>query len=561
LTDVALRSDKAHALVAQVGGASKNQADFQDDVRTWAKELASQPGQRWALYTDDAYEFATALLGAWQADKVVVLPGDAQAHTLERLRGQVDGLLGSMPGGLRPLSAAPNRDWRLRRLDLKAHRLVVHTSGSSGEPLSIDKTLGQLEAEVRALESEFGAALRVPGLRVHATVSHQHIYGLLFLVLWPLAAGRTFTSRRLDYPEAMLASMTDGPCALVCSPAHLRRLPSHLDWAPARRNLSAVFSSGGPLPPDASHQAWRVLGQSPIEVYGSSETGGIAWRQRAHHAELWVPFADVAINVIDGMLEVRSPKLPDDKPWLTSDLVELHADGRFELKGRTDRIVKIEEKRVSLSAMERTLLACAEVAEARVLVIQESDRQRLAVVVVPTPEGQSVLASEGRRGLSERLRQALLMEVERVALPRRWRFVDALPTNAQSKVTDALLAALFTKQMPSPRWVEQGSASADAWLDISPDLAVFDGHFPQAPLLPGVAQLDWAIQWGRDCFGLHGGFLRVEVLKFQLAVRPGDLLHVMLSWDAARNTLGFVYESAKGRHASGRVILKEAASV
>ena len=35
----------------------------------------------------------------------------------------------------------------------------------------------------------------------------------------------------------------------------------------------------------------RVLGRVPIEVYGSSETGGIAWRQQAPgKCRAWMPF-------------------------------------------------------------------------------------------------------------------------------------------------------------------------------------------------------------------------------------------------------------------------------
>ena len=72
-------------------------------------------------------------------------------------------------------------------------RLVIHTSGSNGEPVAIPRRLAQLDAEVRALQQAFGAGL--DEALVLGTVSHQHIYGLLFRVLWPLAAGRP--ARRL----------------------------------------------------------------------------------------------------------------------------------------------------------------------------------------------------------------------------------------------------------------------------------------------------------------------------------------------------------------------------
>jgi acyl-coenzyme A synthetase/AMP-(fatty) acid ligase len=58
------------------------------------------------------------------------------------------------------------------------------------------------------------------------------------------------------------------------------------------------------------------------------------------------------------------------------------ADGRFRLLGRADRIVKIEERRVSLDALERALREDAEVDDVRVLVLP-GQREQLAAVVVP----------------------------------------------------------------------------------------------------------------------------------------------------------------------------------
>ncbi len=56
--------------------------------------------------------------------------------------------------------------------------LVLYTSGSTGTAQAIPKKLAQLGAEVAALETQFGALLGAADIT--ATVSHQHIYGLLF---------------------------------------------------------------------------------------------------------------------------------------------------------------------------------------------------------------------------------------------------------------------------------------------------------------------------------------------------------------------------------------------
>src|SRR5690606_27170940 len=115
-----------------------------------------------------------------------------------------------------------------------------------------------------------------PATRFVSTVSHQHIYGLLFTVLWPTLTGRAVTPQRLEYPEELERDLAAHDSVLISSPAHLKRLFGGRRWATQAR---AIFSSGGPLGADASKLAAEVTGLAPIEVFGSSETGGIAWRQ------------------------------------------------------------------------------------------------------------------------------------------------------------------------------------------------------------------------------------------------------------------------------------------
>lgn len=564
LAHVMTRAQPLNDAVAIVAGEVRTREQFLRDVAAWAQALEAQPGKRVALYTEDSYAFAAALMGAWQADKLVVLPGDAQPQTLALLASKVDCLAGTLPGAVQPAVDAPAMR-AFKELDYSAHGMVVQTSGSSGEPLDIDKRLHQMDAEVRTLEHTFGAQLAAPGLQVHATVSHQHIYGLLFQVLWPLSAGRVLVAGRLEYPEAILAALCAQPCVLVASPAHLKRLPDTLPWQNMGPHCRAIFSSGGPLMPEASHAVHRMTGLSPIEVYGSSETGGIAWRQRATHADAWLPFDAVQWKVEDGVLEVASPNLPNGDFWQTSDRVRVLNGGRFELLGRADRIVKMEEKRVSLTALENALLACPEVAEAKVFPMEQAERMRLAAVIVPSASGAALLRIEGdkqgltsgRKILSERLRAALLQGVERVALPRWWRFVEALPVNAQGKTTNRLLAALFQPEQPRVVVQEVSPQRVCLQLDMAPELSVFDGHFPNFALLPGVAQVDWAITLGQVHFGITGKFLRVEILKFQVPIRPNAQVTLELQWDAAKHALRFAYHTGEVRHSSGRVVFSD----
>jgi acyl-coenzyme A synthetase/AMP-(fatty) acid ligase len=557
LAELASRPGLDDRPVAWREGCTVGRAEWLRAVGCWQSAFEAQAGDRVGLYLDDPLQFSAALYGAWHAGKTVVVPGDAQPATVQRLRSQADAFAGDLPQGVQP-AAQPGAKLRAA-LDPRRARLVLFTSGSSGEPAAIPKALSQLDAEIRMQHERFGRSwAEAPDLRVHATVSHHHIYGLLFALLWPLAAGRRFSVQRLSYAEEMAERLAEAPSLLVASPAHLKRLPEHLDWSAAHRQLKAVLSSGGPLPPEAALQAARCFGDAPIEVFGSSETGGIATRRRTQDGDLWRALPNVQWRIDDeGLLQVRSPHLADEGWWTTADLAQPAGDGRFLLRGRADRIAKIEEKRVSLGAIERALLATPLVAEARALAVPAGAGLRVGVVYVPSEAGRTLASAQGRRALHLALRQALAGEVEPVAVPRRWRGVDAMPVNTQGKTLDAALRALFEEDgPPAIEWRSRDAEQAQGRFRPAAGHPAFDGHFPGTPILPGVVQLQWAVHWARERFGIAAAVARLEALKFQQVIPPGTEVALALQWHAARCTLAFRYESAAGSHASGRVVFK-----
>ncbi|MBZ4415729.1 AMP-binding protein [Myxococcus sp. RHSTA-1-4] len=540
--------------VAVRDGQSLDFAAFEARAAGWRAAFERQPGLRQALFLEDTFEFAAALLGAWHAGRCVYLSSDAQPATLERLRGEVDGFAGKVPAQYAPLSPGEGARGGWRPLESEARALVVYTSGSSGEPTAIPKQLAQMTREAATLAGLFDT--RLGDARVIATVSHQHIYGLLFRVLWPLTAGRPFLARSLPYPEDIQAALKEGPAALIASPAHLKRLPESLDWAGVRGNLRAVFSSGGPLSTEALHDCRALLGQAPVEVYGSSETGGVAWRQRTQDDALaWRVMPGVEVRTEDEALAVRSPHvgLPEGGWFQTEDRVRLLPEG-FELLGRKDRLLKLEEKRVSLSAMERTLLEGGLLREARVLPLADGPRLTLAVVAVPEDAGQALLAGGGKRALNQALREQLSRRFEPGVLPRRFRYLEAMPVNSQGKTTEAALATLFDSRRPPLRVLERTTERALLALEAPASSPYFKGHFPGRPILPGVTQLEWVIRLGRELFPLPPDFLRMEAVKFQQLILPDTHLTLELTWTEAKASLQFKLTSEAGAHASGRIV-------
>ena len=249
-----------------------NHAQLCERALSLAAGLQARGIQRLAVHLNDAGELAIALLGAWQAGVSVLLPADLQPQTRQRWAADVDAWL-TEAGDLDALYQPP---LAAAALDLDACQLSLCTSGSSGEPKRIDKTLRQLANEVRALEALWGADLGQAC--IIGSVATQHIYGLLFRVLWPLCAGRSFVRQQLPFPEDVQRISRQHPhFAWVASPALLKRMGDNLDWA-ALSSVKRVFSSGGALPADAADSLHQRLQQWPTEILGSSETGGIAWR-------------------------------------------------------------------------------------------------------------------------------------------------------------------------------------------------------------------------------------------------------------------------------------------
>ncbi|MEJ2764679.1 3-hydroxyacyl-ACP dehydratase [Photobacterium sp. MCCC 1A19761] len=94
------------------------------------------------------------------------------------------------------------------------------------------------------------------------------------------------------------------------------------------------------------------------------------------------------------------------------------------------------------------------------------------------------------------------------------------------------------------------------WID--PELADFQGHFVNYPVLPGVTQIGWAQAFGKE-FWQPWVFAGMENVKFQQPVRPGDTVVLTLNWASDISKLSFRYASApdiEGKsviHTSGRI--------
>ncbi|MFC0692953.1 AMP-binding protein [Paraburkholderia humisilvae] len=543
-----------------VHAASIDFAAFRARVHALASWLRTHAGARCALCIDDTYDFACALFALFACGKEPVIPASATPGYLADLAGGYDTVV--TDADLQAIGSELTADRAAhgdRALDPDAP-LTLYTSGSSGAPKAVRKTLAQFDAEVRTLEREWGAL--AGDATVVASVPHRHIYGLLFRVLWPLAAGRPFDRTALGEPQQLQARIDAYHATVVVSaPAQLSRwpaLPGFATLAPAPR---AFFSSGGPLDRPAADEYATAFGTAPVEIYGSTETGGIGWRRQSE-SSAWRPLAGVAARRgAEGALEVRSPHLGHDGWHRTDDAVTFDGDGRFSLQGRLDRIVKLDGKRVSLPELEARLALHPAVAQAAVVLLAGASRERVGAVVALSDAGSAALRGSGRVALAKTLHRHLAAYFDAVVLPRRWRFRIALPFDARGKLPAVALTDAFRPDAQGVEVLAQTRSGDDFHYDlrVPPTLVHFAGHFPGVPILPGVVQLDWAIRFAAEHVPGVRAVASVDRLKFMAPVRPGALLSLALSHDASRRRVQFAYRLGERDCASGVIVYREQA--
>lgn len=545
-------------------GDSLSWKSWLDRYHLWRKTIASRPEQRWALYEENCFEFSAILFAIWSLNKPVYLPGNCQPGYIDTLTRFVDGFAGDF-GDLANALTIPNNsaeailtnsDCSTRpQLNTKDNLLYVFTSGSTGEPQVVAKNIRQLSSELDSLHQQWGR--NINNAHIVSSVSHQHIYGLLFRCLWPLLEGWSFDSHARQYTEAFL-SPADKSGVLISSPTHLSRLSSSTE----ERVFSKVFSSGAPLDYNSSQYAKDNFQCAVTEVLGSTETGGIAWReQESKGLNPWSTFhcVEFCLSKDSHRLNIRSPYLAEPKHWLeTNDCATQISDKKFLLQGRIDRILKIEGKRLCLDDMEEKLKRHPLVSDAHILPIPKNNRLGAIICLADIPQTHTDI---DRRKLNDQFKEHLLNYFERATLPKKWRYIEHLPRNTQGKLNLQEITKLFTAIDARPTTAEvlateETEEGYTLTLKVPENLLFFDGHFDQSPILPGVVQLQWAENYARELYSLSAHFKRLEALKFQKIATPGITLNLQLKYNADNQKITFVYTSPAGQHASGRIVLE-----
>ncbi len=426
----------------------KTWKDFLIDSAKMRAFISKKSEDDWILHCEDYWYFLCTFVALLQCKKRILLTQNISESYIKDIRTENCGFLTDQNAqnstSIQKIiedPLLPEETYYREVPELKAEetRILMFTSGSTGKPKAVPQRMKEFEEDNAFVISKWGKEFM--SRKLVTTVSQHHIYGFLFGISLPFTLGVPFRRKRIEFPEEF-ETLTDEKYIIIATPAFLKRTVEIEEKLPLKHTW--IFTSGGACSEELAKKTIKVFGFCPLEVYGSTETSGIAYRQQTKDGLKFTPFDNAKIWIgDDGCLRIISPYIKDPEGFATADLAEIYDDGTFLLKGRADSVVKIEEKRISLPEVENRIMQSGLVEDVKVVALQNDVRQYLAAAIVLNGEGKKKFANTEKYLINRYFHDYLLQFFENVVIPKKWRFLDSLPVDVQGKKHKDEIIALF----------------------------------------------------------------------------------------------------------------------
>lgn len=413
--------------------------------------------------------------------------------------------------------------------------IVFSTSGSAGKKKEIKKSLKNLIKESEDLAEEFGF---LQDIEFVSTTTLNHLFGMTFHFMFALNSGGIINTDRINYPENLKGKNQ----VLISSPSFLGKMAKYNESC----LLNTIITAGAKLDDKTFDYALKIS-KNVIEIYGSTETGIIAYRK--DYQDNFRVFKNVSIVPKEDYTNVSTP-YSISRENIIKDAIKLLPNGEIELFGRTDRVLKIQEKRISAENLEDELLKNDYVNEAYCLKCGE----KLACLVALKNSGMDFALKYGIPKLKKVLKSFLDDKFEIV--PQKWKFIDEIPKTINGKIDLEKIEEIFNLNLSLPLVLsrEYELNAATYKLYFYRNCNFFKGHFENYPILPGVVQLLLAILFTKDAFGISCNSGQFRRIKFSNLVTPDKIIDLRL--ETTERGIDFSYVDSEKKYSSGLLPLK-----
>lgn len=320
----------------------------------------------------------------------------------------------------------------------KDHTWVyLSTGGTTGTSKLWPKTPENLLGEAGYIAKRYGYQ---PHDRVLATTPPYHIYGLLYSILAPLLAGCSVVGRTPSFPGEIRSTIKEEKATLLVSmPAHYRGMISNMKKTD---DLRLAFSASSPLSIADDEAFVLKSGVDIIEIYGSTETGGIATRCRTKGEKAMRPYDCIRWKFKGDHLMIQSDFVSptflerQDRFCKAPDRISPKGKDAFVVKGRLDSVVKVAGKRVDLEDLKRVIL-------------NEDGVTNVSLMARPVHTGREneILALVEGDVEKEDLMVSLAKRIEHYAMPRAIKLVPHIPVTATGKIDRKKMATYFDNHL------------------------------------------------------------------------------------------------------------------
>jgi 3-hydroxymyristoyl/3-hydroxydecanoyl-(acyl carrier protein) dehydratase len=104
---------------------------------------------------------------------------------------------------------------------------------------------------------------------------------------------------------------------------------------------------------------------------------------------------------------------------------------------------------------------------------------------------------------------------------------------------------------PEVKNVKQNGNSLEILLSFPAEAEYFQGHFPNTPILPGVAQVHWAVRFAEEYFGIIPRLEQMKAIKFSKIIFPNKDVILTLTRGEQQNKFSYTYTQGPEHFSSG----------